>query len=700
MTREDFRLRFAPLVTIAVVMNAIAVDFAAAQPVPQGLAIERDAAGGRATFVTAEGGGAIALWPAAQPGANAATRFLDQYGSLFGVIDARTQLANRTDQVDLLARTRTSFEQVHHGIPVFSGVLRIHQDAAGQVVAANGDIYPISPKLGTVPTLTADDAAIFALAEFPGDTPTVHESTLMIVDPGWYGDPPAGARLVYYVVVFDAVQAMEMAYFVDSHTGEMLDAWSLVHTFKQRAIHDAAGTPAIPGPVARLEGGPPSGITDVDRAYDYYGDTYDYFLRAFGRDSIDGSGRVMRATVNFSVPGFCPNAFWSGTLLQMVFCTGLVSDDIVGHELTHGVTQFTASLIYQNQSGQLNESFSDVFGELIDQFNGDPIWPSHPTGPGLDTPNNPRTACSSAPGYGNGVRWLLGEDLLDVPPINGPIRDMWNPPCFSDPDKGSSSFQTCPTSDSGGVHIGSGIPNHAFAMLTDGKTFNGFTVNGIGPVKSGAVWYRGLATYLTPASDFRDAYVAFNKAAADLIGTTPNDPRTGLPSGSMFTAADAAEVDKALLAVEMNSRGRCGASGDVLSNDTPFECDFALTVYFDDFEAGAPGWTVSNTGPPTPYDWQLVNSLPSGRSGAGWFCADLHTDCTQNEAALHSLMSPTIDLPPGADYSVVSFDHYIEAEGDWDGGNVRLRVNGGSWQPVPRTAFLFNPYNARLRNAT
>jgi hypothetical protein len=152
------------------------------------------------------------------------------------------------------------------------------------------------------------------------------------------------------------------------------------------------------------------------------------------------------------------------------------------------------------------------------------------------------------------VRWLVSEDSTG---FGGAIRDMWDPTCFGDPDRANSQFQMCDAPDNGGVHSGSGIPNHAFAMLVDGKTFNGYTVSGIGPIKAGAVWYRAGAVYLTPASNFQDAYVALNQAAADLIGTTIIDPRDGVNT-VLFTAADAVEVDDALRAVEMNTRGPCG----------------------------------------------------------------------------------------------------------------------------------------------
>jgi len=449
-------------------------------------------------------------------------------------------------------------------------------------------------------------------------------------------------------------------------------------------------------------------VPDVDAAYDYYGDTYDYFFRAFGRDGIDDAGMAMVATVNSPAPG-CPNAFWSSSRQQMVFCPGTVTDDIVAHELSHGMTEFTANLIYQNQPGQLNESFSDVFGELIDLFNGDVAfagppggapWPGHPTGPGQDTPNNLRATCSdSEGGYPDGVRWLIGEDAAV---FGGAIRDMWDPPCLGDPDRANSPLQTCNILDSGGVHSGSGIPNHAFALLTDGGNFNGYTVSGIGPIKAGAVWYRALTTYLTIASDFDEAYAALNQAALDLVGIFPNDPRTGAPSTDMFTSADAVDVETALLAVEMDTPGRCGWTVDVLSSDPPGRCAMATVVFEDDFESGTNGWTVSNSGPATPYNWVKTSTLPFGRDGVAWFCENSNLgDCnSQDESARHSLFSPPITLPRDADFPYVSFRHYMESEPGYDGGNLSVRVNGGEWQTVDRTAFEFNPYNSILRSAS
>jgi Zn-dependent metalloprotease len=669
--------------------------------------ISRSRLTGLATFVSAAEGKAI---PTKAGVAKPITPidFLAEQGQLFGISDPTKELPFDREETDALGFTHTTYSQVYGGVLVFSGVVKVHRNPAGEVVAANGHFYPISPKLSTAPVVNGADAATIALKALPADTPTVQHSELVVVDPGWYGDSSMGPHLAWYLILADASAGIEEAFFVDAHTGEILDQWTAIDNVRMREVHDAAGSSVLPGPLARTEGQPPVASAEVNKVYDYLGDTYDYYFRAFGRDGANNQGLTMVATVNSTAPN-CPNAFWSGALQQMVFCANVTGDDVVAHETTHGVTQFSAGLIYQNQSGQLNESFSDVFGELVDLFNGNAAfpgtpggipWPSTPTGPGLDTPNHLRTACSAgASGYPDGVRWLLAEDSSAF--ANGAIRDMWDPTCHNHPDRANSPLMTCNPSDNGGVHSGSGVPNHAFAIVTDGQVFNGYSVSGIGPIKAGAVWYRALTVYLTVASDFEDAYVAFNQAAMDLIGTFPNDPLSGSPTTSMFTANDAVQVDLALQAVEMNTPGACGQADNVLSSEIPPNCADRTLIFADAFESGANGWTVWNSGPPTPYNWVQASSLPFGRPGTAWFCSDPNLgDCgALDESGTHTLTSPAISVPPGTNAPVLGFTHYLASEGGWDGGNVSLSVDGGVWQVVPRSAFIYNPYNARLKTA-
>lgn len=702
------RVRGARSMAAAAVIGMAAGTVGAQQP--DALDIHRSRVTGLAAFVKAADGGAVPVQP--RPGRTRIQPmdFLGQYGELFGVADPGNQLVLAKTETDALGHRHTTYHQVHQGIEVFAGVLKVHQNAGGQVVAANGDFFPISPKLNTDPTLDRQSAISTAKAYLPVSDPFVERADLVIVDPGWYGDSALGAHLAYHVVLTAPEAFVRQAFFIEAHSGALLDSWNMIHTAKFRQIYDGGGTGSIPGTLARSEGDSPTGDADVDAAYDYFSDVYDYYFRAFGRDGIDDQGLVMRATVNSTLPP-CPNAFWSGDLEQMVFCAGTVTDDVVGHELTHGVTQFTANLIYQNQPGQLNESFSDIFGELVDLFNGDaafagtpggPSWPTHPTGPGLDTPNNLRSECSVTytypPNYIDGVRWLIGEDALA---FGGAFRDMWDPTCLGNPDSANSDLQICSVGDNGGVHDGMTIPCHAFVMVTDGKSFNGHTVNAIGPIKSGAVWYRALTTYLTPGADFQDAYWALNQAAADLVGTFPNDPRTGAPSTDEFTADDAAQVNQALLAVEMDTPGRCGQSTDVLDSDPPAECATQTPIFAEDFSSGLSGWTVSHTGGATPYDWVITTDpLPFGRPGQAAYCADLDSSCYgADEMAVHQLESPAINLPASLNFPTLAVTHFMASELGWDGGHVKISVNGGQWQVLPASTFYYNGYNQPLLTA-
>ncbi|MCP4591159.1 MAG: hypothetical protein GY842_10465, partial [bacterium] len=731
------------------------------------LRIDRSPTSGRVTFVTAADGGAISVQSAfrgqAQP-----MDFLVEHGYLFGVSDPSEQLSRAGSETDFIGYQRTTYHQVHEGVPVFSGTLKVHQNRAGQISAANGDFYRISPKLRTTPSISSSDAASLAAADLTEGWPTVEKSELVIVDPGWYGDRSIGARLAYHLILSDVPEVIREAFFVDAHTGRIIDRWSMVYTARNRKIHDATagsdccydsgnqgcdsdacealvcdyksdccqdwdgycafiasnncGSLCLPGTEVRGEGDLPIlNGGDVNKAYDYYGDTYDYFYRAFGRDSINNGGMTMVATVNSYAPG-CPNAYWDGS--KMVFCSGMVTDDIVGHELTHGVTQFTAGLIYQNQSGQLNESFSDVFGELVDLFNGDaaflgtngvgtngvaPAWPVHPSGPGRDLPNDPRTtSCSKPNTYRDGFRWLIGEDVVVT---SKGKRDMWNPTCFQHPDRTHSEWANCGGGgDNGGVHSGSGVVNHAFALAVDGGTFNGYTFEGIGPIKAGAVWYIALTQYLTSTSEFVDAAVAFQQAAKDLEGTQVNDPRTGELWHLPFTAADTAELVKALKSVELNLAGPCAVVDALDTGPAPI-CPGGMVIGdAEDFEEPVEnkGWVVelSQPYPPTPYQWERWTPLPNGRAGYALYCEDLDNNCsgTDDETAVHSLYSPEIVLPtPVIDPTLLVFDQYFDTELAWDGGLLRIRTkpssSWSSWEIVDPDAFLHNGYNYPLLTA-
>lgn len=816
--------------TVGVISLLTVTERIGAQQAAPQLSVRRSPTSGLPTMVTGLKGQPITIKLPVGQTKPIPQDFIDQHGEVFGITDASRQLVLERTEVDALGHTHTSYQQVRNGVPVFSGILKIHQNAGGQIIVANGRFYPDVIKVNVTPTIKQSEAVAAARKQIGQGQALVEKSELVIVDPGWYGDPPRGAHLAYYLIITDQTVPFREAFFVDAHNADILDQWSMLHLGLNRAVFDdsQAGTPLVRG-----EGDPATGDHDADAAYDYDGDTYTYWFNAFGRDSYDGAGGTMDTTVHL-VSNRCPNAFGGGGSSQ--FCTGNTSDDTVAHEWGHSLTENTANFIYQNQPGQLNESYSDIWGEMVDLFNGDAAfvgppggtaWPTHPTGPGPDASNdlrttecstgfvveinnppviaglqtaraarfgsrvtdsavtanvvmaNPADACSAIvnPGAINGkialidrgtcnftikvknaqdagaigvvvtnnttglfgmtgddqsivipalmitqddgnlikgqlggttvnasmrtnaVRWLIFEDTTGWV---GAIRDMWNPECFGNPDRANSPLQSCDADDNGGVHDGSGIPDHAFAMMTDGKTFNGFTVTGIGPIKTGAVWYRAQTTYLTVTSDFRDAYDGLNQSAADLIGTFPNDPRTGAPSASEFTAFDAEQVDKALRAVEMDSAGTCG-SGLLLTGE-PVDCPTSSVVFADDFESGVNGWAVANSNPPTPHDWQLLNGsfLFPSRFSTVWRVSDLTVDMdcdVVDESSLQTLTSPVMTAPNPDFAPTMRFTHFFAAETGWDGGNVKINIDGAGWTLIPGSSFLFNPYNSTLNTA-
>jgi Zn-dependent metalloprotease len=341
-----------------------------------------------------------------------------------------------------------------------------------------------------------------------------------------------------------------------------------------------------------------------------------------------------------------------------------------------------------------------------------------------------------AVGTDNSVRWLLGEDSTAAG-LTGALRDMWNPRCFGNPGKVTDTFEyTCSTADGGGVHTNSGVPNHGYALLVDGGTYNGQTVTGIGLTKAAHIYFRAMSVYQGPATDFADHADALDQSCSDLIGTDLADLTTGNPSGQVISASDCAQVAKVALAVELRTPPSQCNFQPLLAQDPPPLCTTKLEKIFrDDFEGDddhhgkdddhrgkgdddhhgkgkghdgkdddEPGsrWTVSHDAATidfTPRDWQVVWDLPDNREGRAFFGSDPDIGtCAPggDESAVLHLDSPNIKIPKSADSLQLTFDHWVATEAGWDGGNLKISVNGGPWQVVQAADFVFNPYNTTL----
>jgi Zn-dependent metalloprotease len=316
-------------------------------------------------------------------------------------------------------------------------------------------------------------------------------------------------------------------------------------------------------------------------------------------------------------------------------------------------------------------------------------------------------------GADDSYSWLMGEDASSLG-LSGALRDMWNPGCFGDPGKVSDEVYHCAASDAGGVHSNSGIPNHAFALLVDGGNYNGQSVNAIGLTKSNHIAYRAKTHYQGPVSDFVAHADALEQSCDDLIGTNLESLLDGSPSGEMITAADCAEVAKAILAVELRTPPSQCSFQPLLAQNPPKLCPAGSemkNIFEDEFEKRNKGWTVSRDGTTpdfTPRDWTRVSDLPDDRAGKAYFGADpVIGTCGPggDESAVLHLDSPKIKVRINGNDNKqkpelrMAFDHWVATEIGWDGGNLKISVNGGPWTLVDFTDFVYNSYNVLLFSA-
>ncbi|MCA0985920.1 M4 family metallopeptidase [Guptibacillus algicola] len=445
---------------------------------------------------------------------------------------------------DQLGFTVFRLQQLHKGTPVYGSTQTVHVNKDGVLTAVSGKVIG---DLGSKKELKKEtkfkkqDAIKKAEADlgFTPDYEQKPESTLVVYPQG------DSASYAYHVTLnFLSPEPGNWNYVVDAVTGEILTSFNAIHEAKKEGVGKPGGGSDVTGTITTgtgtgvlgdtksfntllssstyylkdtTRGGgvftydasnrqklPGSLWSDSDNefhaSYDgaavdahYYASaTYDYYKEVFNRDSYDGNGAPLESTVHYGRD--YNNAFWNGS--QMVYGDGDGStfvalsggEDVVAHELTHAVTDTTADLIYQNESGALNESMSDVFGTLVEFHDN----------------NNPD--------------WLIGEDIYTPGTAGDALRSMSDPTQFGDPAHYSERYTG--TQDNGGVHINSGIMNKAAYLLSEGGTFYGVTVSGIGKDKLGAIYYRTLTQYLTASSNFSHMRSSAVQAATDLYGAS------------------------------------------------------------------------------------------------------------------------------------------------------------------------------------
>ncbi len=434
---------------------------------------------------------------------------------------------------DALGMTHIRAEQHYQGIPVWGSELILHFDAGGRAYALSARIHPApSAKLDVQPSISRSEVPKL-LEQLAGNQSLMVDTVRL----QWFPDreDPEKWHLVWHATAYAGWDRWE--YFVSAHTGKLVFAYRNTHfdgpataqaqdlLGQTRTIHTYqlggtyylldASRPMFDPQRSQLPNNPVGAIltlnannTDLETIYHivspnntwsdpaavsaHYnaGVTYTYYYTTHQRNSIDGNGGTMLSVIHVTHNGqSMANAFWNGKVMAygdggQIFHPLARGLDVAAHEMTHGVIEHTANLIYLSQSGAINESMADVFGVMVDRDD-----------------------------------WLVGEDV--VKPQYFPSGAMRN---FADPHNGGSGPQDpywqpakmseyvtlpeTPEGDNGGVHINSGIPNHACYLIA----------TAIGREKTEKIYYRALTTYLTRSSKFVDLRRAVIQAAIDLYG--------------------------------------------------------------------------------------------------------------------------------------------------------------------------------------
>jgi Zn-dependent metalloprotease len=767
-----------------------------------------------------------------------ADRFLALYGDLLGLPATSRELELVSANEDRIGMTHLTYRQTFGGIAVFGAQLRVHFDSNGELVTINGTLVP-DLALDTDPTISRDAAESTARAllakerRIPPDSLDASDAELVVYRSGLARGVPGWNHLAWRVEIGNG-QGVREDIFIDAHNGRLIDRIDLIHSITRTIYHRDTNT------VLWSEGNatPFSGLTtnkdfEVNDLIDSAQETYDLFANITAGQflSYNGNDAPMRSIYEASFLE-CPNATWDGSTTN--FCLGFAVDDVIAHEWTHGYTDFNHNLIYAWQPGALNESYSDIFGEIVDLLNGR----------GFDDPDSPRTAgacssfggnilpilevvspesiarqydsagaiwnpetwsvsgtvelvndgtdtmtdaCEALNGFTAGrialidrgacqfrtkvlnaeaagavaiivanneddtllgmlggdpppeipglfvglttgetfktvveqglevtmginastdesVRWLTGEDISGR---SGGIRDMWHPPCFNDPGRVLETRYWCGTGDNGGVHINSGVSNHAFALLVDGGTYNSRTITPIGMTKAAHIYWRAMSVYQGPTTDFPEHADAMDQSCADLIGQPITSLTTGEVIGDTIDASDCQQVANAMAAVDMRTEPPCDF--DVILEPDPPVLPAGKVVFFESFSSDpGPEWVVSTEGVYSEYDgdlhaWRWTDDIPPGGDGGSYWAINSagprYGNCEagiNDQSGVARLESPPIAIPGTATGAILAFDHWVFTEDGWDGGNLRISVNGGEYQPATTSTFRFNPYNSEV----
>lgn len=458
--------------------------------------------------------------------ADAAPNFLKRSGAIFGLSGGEDF---RVDQVmeDNLGQVHVRMQQSWRGLPVIGADIVVHADRSTREVAAiSGSAVPMDG-VATEALVDADKAIGLALEEAGIDGTALGEPELVYVI-----GSDGKVHLAWSIdVAWESHDGPELdTVFADAVDASLAARHPRVHRAKNRRIYSANNGSSLPGTLLFTEGGSSSDQVAMG-AYDNSGLTYDYYWQKFSRDSYNDAGATLTSTVHYQ--SNYNNAFWNGS--QMVYGDGdgttfspfSEAFDVVAHELTHAVTDTTANLLYQKESGALNEALSDILAAAGEAWRDGGI---------------------------TSTTWLIGEDCytpgtagdalryMDNPTADGYSVDYYPERLYPDPCTPNQN-----TNDLCGVHGNSGIANLAFVLLARGGTHprgkTSVTVPAIGVSKAEQIFYRALTVYMTSSTNFEGARNATAQAAQDLYGSTDVNAvhatwdAVGVPGGAVSVTA-------------------------------------------------------------------------------------------------------------------------------------------------------------------
>lgn len=483
---------------------------------------------------------------------------LEKNKTLFKIRDPRSALHIAKSEVDELGMTHARFQQQSHGIPVTGAEMTAHYDALGRITSIDSNTVTGVDDLDVQPAIDAAASITIAKSEAAAHQIDADEAKMVSSEPSLvvYAREGREPRLAWKNVI-RAVYGSDPHLWVtnvDAKTGTILERYdnlqhaegsgvgvlgdtkklqitaqgaSFVMTDTSRGVtittHTSNGQEVVVGQGATVMKSNSASSWDttgvgkgaaVD-AHFYAGVVFDHYKKVHARNGLDGAGGAILSTVHYG--NGVANSFWDGQSMSYGDGTGgskaeSAALDIAGHEFTHGVTSATSNLEYQGQSGALNESFSDIMAVFIE----------HAAKP--DDAKN----------------WTLFED------VGGGLRDMKDPTKHQQPSNMKQFVNT--QQDEGGVHINSGIPNNAMALMTVGGTNPGSKLEvkfGIGWEKSEKLWYRAGTKYFQTRTNFAQAAQGLMQAAKD-IGLTENEQNivdcslkaVGIATGACATLTD------------------------------------------------------------------------------------------------------------------------------------------------------------------